>query len=177
MKTIEFELKSICPLKMDKYVTLAQPKDDKGYLAQAKEKVYRDTKGNLAIPASAIKATMREACSELGKRTDGKRNRQDIKAYVFIEPDMLSIGKKEFDEIDKAMVTRGQGAKVTRVPTYRPLIKEWVCKGKMHITNENKDLGWFKDCLTAGGLRYGLLSHRPEFGRYVVSKFEVIKSE
>ena len=171
IEKIEFEIEGLSPLKMDKWLDLPQPKNEAGYLKQASEKTYRDDKGHLAIPADAIKAAMRYASSEIGKKTMAKKNRQTISAQVFISPTMLSLGKKDFDEIARDIVSRGQGTKLTRVAVYRPLIKNWKVYGEMQTFGVPFD--FVKEALELAGMRFGLLSHRPQFGRFIVNKFEV----
>ena len=168
---VDFELEGIAPIKMDKWLDLPQPKNEKGYMEQAKQKTYTDDENNLAIPANAIKASMRMASSEVGGKMQGKKNRQTIKAQVFIHPLMLSMGKKDYDEIVRDIAVRGTGDKVTRIPTYRPLIKEWTVSGVMTLFGV--PLEFAKEVLQLAGMRYGLLGHRPEFGRFIVKKFEV----
>jgi hypothetical protein len=171
--TVSFGLKSMSPMKMDKWIEGTQPKNDEGYRKQAQEKCYKNDKGMIVIPAGAVKAAMKLASSEIGKKMEAKKNRQTIQSAVFIEDD-LSTGKKEPDEIVKDIVTRkGQGDKVTRVPTYRPLIKEWKAQGVMHLFGVPEI--FVKECLELAGFRFGLLSHRPEFGRFVVSDWKIVK--
>jgi len=169
MRELEFEIEGVCPLKMDKWVDGKQPKTKEGYLEQAKEKAYRDDGGNLAIPAEAIKAALRFAANELVGIRKGKAVRQTIRACLFLEPDMISLGKKDYDLIDQSIVTRGKGDKVTRVPCYRPLIKNWNGKFKIKYI-EGSDLtdDFIEQSLELAGLKYGLLSHRPDFGRFLV---------
>ena len=169
---IKFELEGIAPLKMDRWHDLPQPKNEKGYLEQAKQKVYRDEKGTLAIPAMAVKAAMRYASSEVGKKMEARKNRQTIKAQVFIHPTMLSLGKKDYDQIVKDIAVRGTGDKVTRIPVYRPLINKWGISGNILLYDVPVEFA--KEVLQLAGVRYGLLSHRPEFGRFIVKKFEVV---
>jgi len=173
--TLNFEIEGLAPLKMDRWLDEQQPKNEKGYMEQAKQKVYSDAKGNLAIPNNAIKASMRFASSEVGKKMEGKKNRQTIKSAVFIEPMELTLLNKSnkpiktYDEIVRDIVERkGSGDKVTRVPTYRPLIKKWKAKGK--IIAYGVPFEFIKEVLELAGVRYGLLSHRPEFGRFIVTK-------
>ncbi len=173
MKEIEFEIEGIAPLKMDRFHGLPDPKTPEGYRKQAEEKCYRDEEGNLAIPASALKACMRLASSELGKKTDAKKNRQAIAAGVFFKETMFSLGKKEHDGIVEDLVTRGKGDKVTRVITYRPHIKEWKIGGRMYVMGI--PVQFVKQAFELGGIKYGLLGHRPEFGRFIIKKFEVIE--
>ena len=170
--TVSFSIEGICPLKMDKWVNGTQPKNEEGYIKQAEQKIYTDEKGIIIIPADAVKAVMKYASSEVGAKREAKKNRQTIQSAVFMEGD-LSLGRKEHDGIIRDIVTRGFGAKVTRVPTYRPIIKNWKAKGIMHLFGVPEV--FVKECLELGGLRYGLLSHRPEFGRFVVKEWKVLK--
>ena len=173
---IECEIESMSPLKMDNFVAGNQPKNDAEYIKQAEKKTYKNTKGELVIPAEAVKATLKAAASELCGIKKGKNMRQAIRSFVFFNDDM-SLGKKEYDLIDKVMVTRGKGEKVTRVPSYRPLIKEWKAKGIISIfpNTDGIDASFLKSAMELAGLKYGLLSHRPEFGRFAVKSWKVAK--
>ncbi len=172
----EAELESLSPLKMDKWINEPQPKSEAGYKKQAELKVYLDSKGNVSIPANSIKAAMRLASSEIGKKMEAKKNRQTVSSAVFLEKEMYSLGKKKPDMIVEDVVTRGVGDKVTRVKTFRPLIKQW--KIKIIIVSYNpvsatKD--FIQQSLELAGIRFGILSHRPEFGRFTVKSFKQLK--
>lgn len=176
MKEIQFEIKSICPLKMDKWIDGVQPKTSEGYQKQAYEKIYRNEKKEISIPSEAIKAAIRSASSELGKKMESKQRKQLISAYLFITPNFLPIGKKAPDCIDAKIVTRkGTGDKVQRVVSYRPLFKSWTAEGTINIANDNLTADFVKQALGLAGEKYGLLSHRPEFGRFVITKFNGVK--
>ncbi len=170
---VKFELESLVPLKMDRFHGLQDPKTSEGYQKQAEEKCYRDAAGNLAIPCDALKACMRLASSELGKKMEGKKNRQTIAAGVMFPEQYISLGVKKHDGIVANPVTRGKGDKVTRVITYRPIINSWKASGVILLMEV--PLGFARQCLELGGIRYGLLSHRPEFGRFQITKFEEVK--
>jgi len=170
MTKYKVDLEGISAIKFDKWVDGMQPKNEEGYKKQAELKVYRDDKGNISIPAGAIKASLRLASSEIGKKTEAKKNRQTIQSTVFIEPDFISLGKKDYDKIAEDIVTRkGTGDKVTRVKTFRPLInKGW--KASFYLNSFGVPKEFIEECLELAGLRFGLLSHRPEFGRFQVNK-------
>jgi len=175
MKTILFEIKGLAPLKFDRWVGGIEPKNEEGYKKKAEQKVHLDNKGFISVPANAIKAAIRLASSEVGKKMMAKKNRQTIASSVFIEPAMLSTGKKKYDEMAMDIVTRkGVGDKVTRVSTFRPLIKEWKVSGEMQLALDTPE-EFAKSCLELAGLRYGLLGHRPEFGRFELTKWQVKK--
>ena len=181
-KEVEFELEGVSPLKMDRWVD-DQPnmKTQEEYKKAAIDKAYRDEKGNLAIPSTAIKAAMRLASSEIGKKIEAKKNRQSISAGVFLDGEYVTIlnekgkPKKDYDCIVGDVVARGQGTKLTRVVTYRPLVRQWKVKGKLSIIPLTLTMDSIRQSLENAGLRYGLLSHRPEFGRFVVNKFLEVK--
>jgi hypothetical protein len=118
---------------------------------------------------------MKLASSEIGKKMEAKKNRQTIQSAVFLEPDMISLGKKEYDAIVDDIVTRaGTGNKVTRVKTFRPMIKKgWKITFEINSFGVPKE--FIQECLDLAGLRFALLSHRPEFGRFQVNKFVEIK--
>lgn len=174
MVKYKVELEGISALKMDKWVDGMQPKNEEGYKKLAEQKVYRDGDGNISIPASAIKASMKLASSEIGKKMEAKKNRQTIQSALFIEPEQISLGKKTHDGIVEDIVTRkGTGDKVTRVKTFRPIInKGWKVTFEINSFGVPKE--FIEECLDLAGLRFGLLSHRPEFGRFQVNKFAEI---
>lgn len=172
----EAELESLAPLKMDKWLNEVQPKTEDGYKKQAELKVYTDDKGNICIPSNSIKAAMRLASSEIGKKMEAKKNRQTVSSSIFFSQEMYPIGKKKPDMIVEDVVTRGVGDKVTRVKTFRPLVKQWKIKVKIISWNADKATKDFIfESLTVAGARFGILSHRPEFGRFTVKSFKKIK--
>ena len=169
----EAELESLCPAKMDRWLDEAQPKTPEGYKKQAELKIYTNEKKEICIPSNSIKASMRLASSEIGKKMEAKKNRQTVSSAVFFEKDMYPIGKKKPDMICEDVVTRGVGDKVTRVKTFRPLIKQWKIKIKIISYGATKD--FIEQSLTLAGIRFGILSHRPEFGRFSVKSFKQLK--
>jgi len=168
---IDFGIEGIAPLKMDQWLDLPTPKTEKGYMEQAKDKVYRDDSGFLAIYENHLKGAMRMASSEVGKKTMAKKNRQTIKAQVFINPRKLSLGVKDYDGLARDIVSRRTGDKVA---TYRPYVEKWKTNGQFVLYGV--DTEFIKEVLELAGFRYGLLSHRPEFGRFIVTKFEVVEN-
>ena len=180
MENIEktkFELKLISGLKMDSLDSAEGilPKTEKGYIAQAEKKVYLDDDGNLAVPAGALHACMREAVKNVSGRKQ-KQEVQTLRSQLWIKPRMLTIlpARKKHDGIGRDWVTRNTGTpKQTRVKTYRPFIKEGTIEGT--IESIGLDRGYIKQILDNAGIRYGLLGHRPEYGRFEVTKFEEVR--
>jgi len=168
---IEIELKSICPVLFDRFTELPQPTTREGWKEQSIEKLYLNEDKEICIPANWIKAAMREASSELGKRTMAKKNRQLVRACVFFEPFLFSLGIKEPDIIHEEPVKRGQGSKLTTVVTFRPLIYEWSYKGIITLFGVSEDFA--RNALQLAGFKYGIGSYRPEYGRFILEKFDL----
>ena len=143
MKKISFEIKGICPLKMDKWVEYeSAPKTQEGYKKCAEDKCYRDKNGFLCIESRALKACIRDAAAELSGR---KKNTviRSIQAGLFVEPYELSLGRKEHDGIVADVVTRKNGKAITRVVSYRPMIRDWKVKGTI-IFDESLSFDFLK---------------------------------
>ena len=175
MEKIDFEIEGIAPLLMDQWIDEAQPKNEEGYKKQAELKAYRDEKGFLCIPSTVLKACIREAAGEVGKKMETKKNKQTIRSAIFLEPNNLLINNKQnkHDGIVRHIVTRKQSTQATRIATYRPIINKWKIQGTINSFGVPKD--FIKECIELGGFRYGLCGFRPEFGRFKLNKFEVVK--
>jgi hypothetical protein len=177
IKKVEIELESICPLLMDKFITITA-KTPSEYKEQSKKKVYTDEKGNPCIESRALKACIREASSELGKKMMAKKNRQAINSGIFFDTQYLLIGKKKFDCIREDIVSRIVGKQTTRVITYRPQFNNWKIKSKMNLIGIEPS--FVQQAIEIAGLKYGLYGYRPErgkgdFGRFVIKSFKVVK--
>lgn len=176
MRKIEFEIKGIAPLLMNNIVEGKQPSTEKESEQFAPKKAYRDSKGYLAIPAHVIKASIREASADIGKKMESKKRRELVKACLFIEPDMLSLGKKEYDIIDKRPVFReAVRGKKTMIMGFRPLVKEWKASGTIWLVDGFLTNDFVKEAFERAGIMKGVLSYRPEFGRFIVTKFKEVK--
>ncbi len=175
MITIDFEIEGIAPILFDRNHGLPDPKTTEGYKKQSIYKLYLDDEENICIPSKNIKAVIREASSDLGGKMKGKKNRQTIRSALFFDQELYSTGFKEPDGIQEDYVSRGKGEKVTRVITFRPYVNEgWKVSGEIIVFDIV--IGFVRECLEWAGFRYGLGGYRPEYGRFVVNKFEEIKA-
>lgn len=174
IKKIEVKIESVCPFLMDKFHgEKSTAKTEEDYEREAEHKIYKDGKGNIGIPACMFKACIREASSELGMKREGKKNRQMIRAGVFFENEIIPINKKSYDLMKKDIVTRGKGDKVTRVSTFRPQFNKWDVSLAMNLVGVQPE--FIVQALELGGLKYGIGGYRPEFGRFIVKSWQVLK--
>jgi hypothetical protein len=164
---VSWKIRGICTVLFDRN-TGEVPGSDEDAKKQAPAKVYRDGKGEISVPADMLKASVRNAGREIGKKMESKKREQAIRAGVFFDREAYSLGIKDFDGLHAEMVTRkGTGNKVTRVMSYRPYIKEgWEIEGTVLLYGVSAQL--FKESLELAGFKFGLGSHRPEFGRFEV---------
>jgi len=168
---VKFALKSLSPIMFSMYLDEAQPKTPEGYRKQGPRKAHRDASGGICITPDMVLGTLKAAVGELAPRGKGKIMRRNIMAGLFFEEDAFSIGKDEPDMIDARPVYRGKGEKMTLVMCYRPLVKEWEISGTMRLLDLQPE--FVKEALDYAGMKIGLGSYRPRFGRFAVTKWEV----
>lgn len=171
---VRVSLRSLVPILFDRYSGL-QDQNDQEAQKNAVHKVYRDDEEAVCLPTSCLKASVRDASSEIGKRTDSKRRRNAIRAGMMFLKELVPIAK-EPDGIHQEIVTRkGTGNKVTRVVSYRPFLKKWECTVEVllyDLTPEN-----VRQYFEVAGMKYGLCGHRPEWGRFEITAFDIIEEE
>lgn len=164
---VSWKIRGICTALFDRN-TGEVPGSDEDAKKQAPAKVYRNSAGEISVPADMLKASVRNAAKEIGKKMESRKREQAIRAGVFFDKESYSLGFKDFDGLHAEMVTRkGTGNKVTRVMSYRPYIKEgWEIEGTVLLYGVSAML--FKESIELAGFKYGIGSHRPEFGRFEV---------
>ena len=175
IEKIEFTIKGISPIIFDRWDSNGpEIKNSKDAQMYAIKKLYLNSKKELCIPAEAIKACMKRAAGELGKKTEAGRNRQSISSGLTFEDELLTTGYKEATGIKEERAVRQVGKKVTCVPMFRPFLKEWKVTAKANVFA--MPVQFVKQALDLAGVRFGLLGHRPEFGRFIVTDFKEVKN-
>jgi len=167
---VDFTIESLSPIMFNKYIDEKAPKTQEGYREQAERKCHRNKDGYICITSEMLLAAIREAVGNLAPRGKAKPMRREIMAGLFFKEEYFLTGKKEYDFIDERPVIRGKGEKTTLVICYRPVLKEWKISGTMILIDLQKQL--IEEALKYAGVKIGLGSYRPRFGRFFVSKFE-----
>ena len=178
MKKVNVEITGISPLLMNNPASMIEQAQTKMTIKTAKfdlkkeaEKLaYKDSKGILYIPATAIKGTMIGASSY---KKFGKFSAKALVAGgVFISPDKVSLGTKKYElDIRTVVIQRA------RVVKARPMIENWkvsfVLEYNEKLIGDHKDL---HEILSDAGERVGLLDFRPQklgsFGRFKITKWQ-----
>jgi len=167
----EFALESLSPILFNKYLDEPQPKTPEGFREQGPRKCHRDEGDNICITPDMISGTVREAMGDIAPKGKITVMRRDVMAGLFYKEELFSLGVTEPDAIDARPVIRGKGAKTTLVICYRPMLKKWLIQGTMNLIGLQPRL--IKEALDWAGLKVGLGSFRPRFGRFRVTKWEV----
>lgn len=177
MKEVEVEITGISPLLMncpkgmiDEMTTGVRKTTQKyDHEKDAEKLLYKTKKGDLFIPAEAIKGSMVGAASY---KKFGKHSAKPIiSGGVIIKPFEILLGKKDY-EIDLRTVVIQR----SRVVKARPRIDDWKVSFTLAYDETLiADGELIKPILEEAGKRVGLLDFRPQklgnFGMFEVTKW------
>ena len=181
MKKIKVEIKGMSPLLMNSPKSMIDDalgsemkiKTKKYDPKEEAEKVaYRNDKGKLFVPSTAVRASMINASSfkKIGKYAA----KAIVSAAVYIPEPELVLDKQKYDVDMRTVVIQRN-----RVVKFRPVIKDWKLDFEIVYNEDLIDPTFIKQILTEAGQRIGLLDFRPQktgsFGMFEVSKFQVDK--
>ena len=176
MKKVKVELEGLTPLLMNSPKAMLLDKSDAvrttkkyDHKVEAEKVAYRTDKGELYVPAEAIKGCLINAASY--KKVGKYSLKPIIAGAVRIEPKQIGLGTKVYD-IDLRTVVI-QHARVVKA---RPTLKSWKVSFEILYNEELiTDHNVIRACLEEGGQRIGLLDFRPqkmgEFGQFIVKKW------
>jgi len=180
IQRVEVEIEGISPLLMNSPKSMLEPtpstrKKTSSYnqKEEAEKVAYRNAKGKLYVPSTAIKGTMIGAASykKAGKFT----LRPLIASAVRVVGNELILDKQTYDiDLRTVVIQRA------RVVKARPVINKWKLKFELDIdTSSIADLNIVKENLEDAGFRVGILDFRPqklgEFGMFKISKWKLKK--
>ncbi len=138
----------------------------------AKQFLYSE-KGKMVQPAVHIEGAMVKAATELRLAGGGKKTYKDLmKAALFVSPEHIVHKNQKWTVDGRPVVnpsTRG------RTMCYRPRLDEWSLAFEMEVLDDRADADAVKEILKLAGLRQGIGSYRPRFGRFEVTKFTQVK--
>ncbi len=149
--------------------------DEKAKIEAASKFLFVNSKGKLMAPAVHIEGAMIRSASELRLAGAGKKTYKDLlKAALFVSPEQI-IHKNQKWEVDGRPVvnptTRG------RSMCYRPRLEEWELEFQVEVLDDRADPNAIHEILKLAGLRQGIGSYRPRFGRFEVLSFKEVKSK
>ncbi len=146
--------------------------DDKEKRALATQFLYTH-KGKLAQPSVHIEGAMVKAATELRLAGSGKKTYKDlVKSSVFVFPEMIPHKNQAWDVDGRPVVnptTRG------RSMCYRPRLDSWELSFQVEVLDNRADPKAIEEIISLAGVRNGIGSYRPRFGRFEVTSFKAVK--
>jgi hypothetical protein len=155
----------------------------KDYSQEWRDYLYTTASGQVYQPSSHIEGAMVKSAVSFkvtGKR--GKSYKDLFSANVFIDPVEILHGVEVPEELDAdadkklyldlrpVVVMR---ARVVRVrPTFKP---GWELSFLINVIDDEVNFETVNDVLTLAGKAVGIGDYRPKFGRFMVTKFELVK--
>ena len=140
---------------------------------EAEANLYKDAYGRICIPATNVKACIREAGR--GYKVSGRKSSfaAMITAGLEILPSMIPLIYDEGWKVDvRPVVVQRQ-----RIPRARPRFDEWALDFK--IINKDPTVihaDTLKRILTDAGKYCGIGDFRPEYGLFEVEEFEIVST-
>ncbi len=175
-------IKGLSPLLMHKFSEekLLQIKKGNGgdkRLSDAEKKVIASQflyshKGKVVQPSAHIEGAMTKVATELRLSGAGKKTYKDlVKSSVFVFPEYIPHKNQKWEVDGRPVVnptTRG------RSMCYRPRMDEWSLDFEIEVLDDRADKDAIEEILKLAGLRCGIGSYRPRFGRFTVTSFKQI---
>lgn len=134
--------------------------------------VYRTATGEIGIPATNVKACLREAARSFQDPRSSRKSARDlVTASLHVEPFLASLGRTTWDAVDvrRAVVQRNA------VSRRRPMFQEgWELElSVIVLAPEYITASWLHELITRAGRFTGLGDFRPDFGRFRMDSFTV----
>lgn len=174
MVKIEVKVEGIAPLLMNKFSEPIQGESKRGkkvYVPEeeAKKKEYRNKKGELYLPNTHFKASMVKASADF-KMTGRKTYKDYVRAGVFVLEEEIILDQQEYVIHTEPVVIQH-----SRVMSWRPKFKEWSCSFTIDIVDEMVNQSTLKEILETAGKYKGVGDYRPEYGRFKIKIWKIIK--
>jgi hypothetical protein len=177
--TLEVELEGTAPILFHRWSVEgveAKSKAAKGSKAKKEDDletyVYRNDKGELAIPSEYLRMSMVAASKfKQDPRSPRKSAADLVKAGVVCIDELCSTGKKEWDFIDQRRVMIQRNG-ITRC---RPaLYTGWKIRCRLNVVlPQYLPSQFMHELIQSAGMFCGLGDFRPTYGRFSVTKFGV----
>ncbi len=169
----------VAPILLHRYDDVAvERKAQAAKNSQAKKQdniesyVYRTATGEIGIPATNVKACLREAARSLqDPRSPRKSARDLVTASLHVEPFITSLGRTTWDAVDVRRVVVQRNA----VSRRRPMFQEgWELElSVVVLAPEYISPSWLHELITRAGRFTGLCDFRPDYGRFRLDSFAI----
>lgn len=179
----EVELTGIAPMaqhrlteedidKIDKSATGGR-KAASGKKNEAIDRMYYRPDGFIGMPKRNIKSCLIEGVKKANLKYGRAGLAPYVNATVFIKEDMPSLGVKEPDFIERFPVKKKDGTTV--IVVRGGLNTGWKLSFHLLVVDDRRDPDQLKVAFEEAGILVGLGAGRPEYGRFEVTKWKVIR--
>jgi hypothetical protein len=157
--------------------TTGKRKNDEELKTEADRGIYRDDKGEICIEAKALKAVGRNGAGRI--KISRRTLTQDFKGALHFENQFIPLLDEKGKRFTKPTGYHFEFVKIppkkgTPVPKMWAYFDKWHIKSTAVVVDDRISVSAIKDAFTEGGMLYGLLDGRPDWGRFVVKKCEKI---
>ena len=174
------EIQGVCPIMFHRWNCESVASKSAAKKGSAEKKtddvesyVYRNDKGELCIPGEYLRGAIIHAAKFQQDPRSPRKSAMDLfKAAIVSLTELASLGAKDWDYLDKRRVVIQRNG-ITRS---RPAMKEgWTAKFILMVNlPEYIDAQLLNSTIQAAGKLIGLADFRPSYGRFNVTKFEVL---
>lgn len=174
MVKVDVSVEGVAPLLMNKFtatISIESKRGKKVYdpVEEAEKKTYRTKDGSLYLPNTHFKASIVKSATDF-KMTGRKTYKDYVRAGVFIEEQEIILTPQEYEIHEEPVVIQR-----ARVMSWRPRFNKWSCSFTLEIVDDFVNPTTLKEILEMAGRFKGVGDHRPEYGRFKVTKFKVVK--
>lgn len=193
MYSINVSIEGIAPLMQHRYPLPDFNDLSKGgkkktgetdYSQEWREYIYATPEGDIYQPATHLDGAMTKAAA--GYKIQGARGKtyKDLfKGNVFASPDAILHGVKVPESLDADadkplyLDVRPVVVQRARVVRIRPCFKAgWQLDFEITVLDDQVPANVVNEVLTLAGRTVGIGDFRPRFGRFMITKFEVVKN-
>jgi hypothetical protein len=188
MYRINLEIEGIVPLRMNRLTVEAQEsirtpsvakrKTDQELKEEAYKGIYRDDKGEICVEAKALKACGRNGAGRV--KISRRYLTQDFKGALHFESQYIPLLNKDGKRFKEPSGYHFEFAKVppkkgVPVPKMWAYFQDWKLTATAIVVDDRISVDSIKQAFVEGGMLYGLLDGRPDWGRFIVKKCERIQ--
>jgi len=141
---------------------------------EAMGKYHKNADGKAVIPGWMFKKVLSEGASKGGLKEQKRSLAPYILATVFVNGDVVlkPSAPNYIHETTGKRPPRTGGACLIKRPGFRA---GWEAKFILNIIDDRRDADQIRRALEEAGILVGIGSWRPEYGRFIVKDWEVIK--
>lgn len=174
------EIQGVCPILLHSWNVESVESKARAKKGSAEKKsddvesyVYRNEKGEISIPGTYLRGSIINAAKFQQDPRSPRKSAMDLfKAAIVSLTELASLGSKDWDYLDRRRVVIQRNA-ITRS---RPAFREgWKAQFILMVNlPEYIDEHLLNSTIHGAGKLIGLGDFRPSYGRFVITKFEVL---